>query len=95
MRRISFTSRPGCAGDLEEDVALTARGVRDRGDVVVAVGSRQSSWDPLAMEEVAHDPVGDRPIFAAVGDVMVRAQPDVIRDSESTRSTQAHGHKIS
>lgn len=62
--------------DLEEDGVLRV--------VIVTLGVRQSSWNPLAMDEVAHDPVGNRPVVAVVDAVMVRAQLNVIRRIEST-----------
>jgi hypothetical protein len=77
----------GCAGDLDEDKAVAIEGVRDGVEVIVTLGFRQSLWDPLTVEEVAHDPVGDRPVVAAVDAVMVRAQPNVSPGMESTRGT--------
>ena len=81
-------------GDLK-DVALRIEDACDRDDVIAALGFRQSSRDPLTVEEVAHDPVGGRPIVVTGDAVMVRAQPDVVRGLESTRGTRAHEVQVS
>ena len=42
------------------------------------------------MDEVAHDPVGRRPIVAAVDPIVVRAQAHVLRVLQATRGAPAH-----
>src|ERR671918_553332 len=43
---------------------------RVRPEVVVAVVLRQPGWNLLAMEEVAHDPIGNRPVISIHAVVM-------------------------
>jgi hypothetical protein len=42
-------------------------------EVVVAIVLRQPGWDLFAMEEIAHDPIGDGPVVS-VHAVVVRAE---------------------
>src|SRR5687768_5655535 len=58
-------------------------------EVVVALGLRQARRDFSAMEEVAHDPVGDRPIIA-VHAMMVRTQAGFAGELKATRCAKAH-----
>ena len=67
---------------------MVVDGLRDRGEVILALGIRQSWRDPPAVKEVTHDPVGDGPLVAA-GE-MVRTDADAIRGIESARGTEAH-----
>ena len=52
-------------------------------------GLREARRNFPAMEEVAHDAVGHRPVVA-VDAVVMRAEPRVARELQSARSTQTH-----
>src|SRR5438309_119806 len=58
-------------------------------EVVVALGLRQTRRNLLAMEEVTHDLVRDRPVVA-VDAMMMRAEARVSRELQTARCAEAH-----